>query len=913
MLVKREENKALKKKFSIVMIAILCFSFITMQPINPSVAPTLPKVFVDPPETKDHSKGVGSTFTIKVNVSNVENLYGWQINMTFNPAVVNTTTTSIVEGPFLKQAGTTMLIGKKVNNSAGHLLVGFMLKPPYPEQGASGNGTLVYITFNVEAVERATLLQFVTGTKLNEVVGGTLVPIEHTTVDGIFDNRVGNASPVAGFSAEPSLANVSDAIKFDASASYDPDAFLVSYRWDYGDNTTEIYMRELLRNINLTDETNHVYNRAGIYTVTLTVTDSDNVTSIATEIITVGHDIAVTGIKTSQIAVKRNETMTMNVTVSHKGYPYTGAFNVTLYVNETSIDTQTVIGMTPETEITLIFSWNTTGFDLGNYILKANSTIVEGDFNPSNNIYIDGVVTVALTNKVAYHVFIGGQRFIVEVESTSSISLDYNFYPTQKKIGFNIIGETGTGGFCNVTIPVDFLGGPYTVLFDGSPIIPEETTNGTHSFLYFTYTHSTHAHTVEIIGETVATPPVAIFTPSTTREIAGTPITFDATDSYDPDGTIKSYLWDLGDGTNGTKIIVEHAYAAAGNYTVILTVEDNQQLTNSTQVTVTIIDYPQASFSYSPPVPLVGKNVTFDASASQPKGGEIISYEWNFGDGATDTGITTTHAYSTAKNYTVVLNVTDSEGLSDTETKTVTISLHNIAVTDLSANPNTVKIGQQVSINITVVNEGNFTENFNVTAYYDDTSLQTLEVTDLEPERSKTITIIWNTTGFSHGTYSLKAVASTHPEETITDDNTKIVENAVTIQKLDSQLTISALPTTLTLGESTIISGTINPVRQGISVTIYYRLANGTEDILTTVTTDAQGRYTHTWQPEKTGTYEVKARWQGDATTLQDESDTLRITVNEPPSPINPLYIVSVAVIILVIAIAVYFLKIKKP
>jgi chitodextrinase len=60
---------------------------------------------------------------------------------------------------------------------------------------------------------------------------------------------------------------------------------------------------------------------------------------------------------------------------------------------------------------------------------------------------------------------------------------------------------------------------------------------------------------------------------------------FDASASYDPDGSIISYFWDFGDGSTGQEAIVGHTYQNPGWYTVILTVTDNSGLTaNSSQV-----------------------------------------------------------------------------------------------------------------------------------------------------------------------------------------------------------------------------------------------------------------------------------------------------------------------------------------
>ena len=81
-------------------------------------------------------------------------------------------------------------------------------------------------------------------------------------------------------------------------------------------------------------------------------------------------------------------------------------------------------------------------------------------------------------------------------------------------------------------------------------------------------------------------PPIASFTYTPENPVANQTITFNASDSYDLDGTIISYEWDFGDGTNGTGEIVEHSYSSAGNYTVNLTLTDDS---NSEKYTGIII------------------------------------------------------------------------------------------------------------------------------------------------------------------------------------------------------------------------------------------------------------------------------------------------------------------------------------
>jgi len=91
-----------------------------------------------------------------------------------------------------------------------------------------------------------------------------------------------------------------------------------------------------------------------------------------------------------------------------------------------------------------------------------------------------------------------------------------------------------------------------------------------------------------ITVETISTTPVASFTFSPLTPYAGEIVTFDGTASYDPNGYIDSYLWDFGDGTNGTGEIATHSFADNGTYTVALTVTDSDGLTNTTSADVTV-------------------------------------------------------------------------------------------------------------------------------------------------------------------------------------------------------------------------------------------------------------------------------------------------------------------------------------
>jgi len=76
------------------------------------------------------------------------------------------------------------------------------------------------------------------------------------------------------------------------------------------------------------------------------------------------------------------------------------------------------------------------------------------------------------------------------------------------------------------------------------------------------------------------------------------------------------------------------------------------------------------------------------------------------------------------------------------------------------------------TINVTILNEGNFTENVTVTAYANTTVIGTQTYNNLPPSAQTTLTFIWNASGWSKGNYTIWAYANPVPEETDTVDNT---------------------------------------------------------------------------------------------------------------------------------------------
>ncbi len=96
-----------------------------------------------------------------------------------------------------------------------------------------------------------------------------------------------------------------------------------------------------------------------------------------------------------------------------------------------------------------------------------------------------------------------------------------------------------------------------------------------------------------------------------------------------------------------------------------------------------------ASFSYTPTSPTAGQLVNFQGSAS---GTAPYSYTWQFGDAASATGQSATHAYSRAGTYTASLTVTDANARSGSTSNTITVAPLPSPDFTITANPDTLFI-----------------------------------------------------------------------------------------------------------------------------------------------------------------------------------------------------------------------------
>jgi len=515
--------------------------------------------------------------------------------------------------------------------------------------------------------------------------------------------RVKNRLPVASGVASPGEDLTLKTFSFDASSSADPDGTLLYYRWAFGDGSV-LYGRTV----------QHIYTRAGTYLVTLTVTDNDGGEGATSLSVTV-HNRAPVAVTPANFSVPTFEDRVFDAVLSFdpdgliQSYTWTfgdgtnatgravkhafatqGAKTVSLTVRDdsgatgTASFTVTVTNNGPTAVITGPLSVYTN--EPANFAgdgLDRDGTITVWDWNfgdLSANASSVGLAAHAYPTKGTYTVTL---RVVDNSGAAGTASFTVrvlNRLPTAR------IASPSSGATAQSLTPIAFSA-------EGSSD-PETAASGLAYFWIFgdgqvasglSVSHPFQragAFTVILTvsdgegGAASATVPVVIQNRVPVPEISASPpsadslvdIAFDGSGSADQDGTVTSYLWEFGDGATSNLRSPTHAFAAsavAGAYTVRLTVFDNLGANGSTTLAVTINNrLPVAAFTFGDPV-YGDLSTVFHGTSSTDADGTIVSFAWEFGDGATATGSEAAHKFPATEaptTYTVKLTVTDSRG-----------------------------------------------------------------------------------------------------------------------------------------------------------------------------------------------------------------------------------------------------------
>jgi PKD repeat protein len=483
-----------------------------------------------------------------------------------------------------------------------------------------------------------------------------------------------NAPPVASFTQNCTGFTCT----FDASASHDPDGTISKYSWDFGDGATGTGVTAT-----------HTYTGTGSRTVTLTVTDDGGATTSTTS--TISPQPMPTDAY-GQAVVADNPTLYWRLDEAAGPNANDASFNgnAGVYTGGVTFQTPSTVTGPNGTGVMLngsdgaIYSQNTfnnpTVFSEELWFNTTTQTggklIGFGDQQAGLSSNYDRHIWMLDNGQLVFGTYTGQTN---EVQSSASYN-DGKWHQVVAGIGPNgmvlyvdgqLVGTNPNTG---------------SQPFTGYWRVGGDTTWGGNSSNYFagaidevavfpTVLSAADVQNQYNLGTTTNTPPTAAFASNCTDLQCG----FDGSGSKDQDGTIASYSWDFGDNSPaGSGVSPSHTYTAAGTYTVTLTVKDNKGATDTVSHDVTVTAPPD-----QPPVAVFTSNCTglgcsFDGSqSSDPDPGDsIASYSWDFGDNTPgSTAQKPDHTYTAAGTYTVALTVKDQEGVPNTVTHDVTVSV----------------------------------------------------------------------------------------------------------------------------------------------------------------------------------------------------------------------------------------------
>jgi PKD repeat protein len=661
-------------------------------------------------------------------------------------------------------------------------------------------------------------------------------------------------------------------------------------------------------------------------------------------IIVSAHDIAITNVHVSPKAVFIGGTISINVTVENQG-KQSEVFDVSVYANSTIIASSQDQQLAYGEQKTLPFSWNTTGFAEGIYLIKANITVLPGEIDISDNeflcdeiikltttpIYDIAIVNIQVEPK---QVYIGRSISInvtVENKGTQSEVFDVSVYANSTIIASSqdqqlAYGEQKTLPFSwNTT---GFAEGIYLIKANIT-VLPGEIDISDNEFPRA----GIPPVVVEVTVNIITPPPIVI---------GG--VSFHVV--IESNSEVSDFAFNQADKEISFKISGE-LYRGFCNVTipkVLLEGDPWKVWVDDTLVTPDLVENathtflyfeftlstrlvkiigtkvatpPVVIFTVSPKALILGEEAEFDAAESYDPDGEIVSFSWDFdGDGVYDYTSDKPYAkfkYTEADIYTVTLTVTDNNQLKNATTATLAVLPHrDLAVTDITSTAVEATIGQTISFNVTIENQGTETENINVTVYYDSFVLETKTDIPLSAGASVTIMFEWDTLEVSEGTYTISAEADVIPGETDTDDNIKIF-GAVTLKKSNSSIFITLSRTSILVGENLTISGSVTPTRPGVNVTIHYKLDEETAwNTLTIVQTDENSQYSFTWTPSEPGTYNIKAGWDGDYRTVKAESDVKTVVVQTSGLKVPLHFLGGIVIAVAAAIVLIHLFKARK-
>ncbi len=152
------------------------------------------------------------------------------------------------------------------------------------------------------------------------------------------------------------------------------------------------------------------------------------------------HDVAITSVTVSSNEAHPGDTLNITVTTKNKG-SVSESFNVSLYLNSSLLETQSLADLPPNADKNLLFIWNTSAAPIADYTIKTEASPVNGETNKTDNTMTDS--TIQLRSKPTGYEAVSvdpanshaaiGQNITVNIDVSNVTDL----YGWELKLGWN--------------------------------------------------------------------------------------------------------------------------------------------------------------------------------------------------------------------------------------------------------------------------------------------------------------------------------------------------------------------------------------------------------------------------------------------------------------------------------------------
>lgn len=540
----------------------------------------------------------------------------------------------------------------------------------------------------------------------------------------LFFSTQGHAQVSAGFTNAPSSGCSPLVVQF-SDLSTGP---VSSWFWDFGNGNTSTLQNPAA-----------VYVTPGTYTVTLTVSDgSNNDTQTQANLITVFQNPTAN----FNASTPTNGCAPLTVCFTDLSTPGSGAINQWLWDfgdgnNSTQQNPCHTFSLAGSYTITLVATdvngcQNT--FQITNFVNVSNTPTATFTGGPLSAC--DPPLTVNYTNNSSGGAAPLTYQWNFGDGNTSTQTSPSHTYTNYGAYNVTLIATDANGcadtlvrpAYVNINNIQAGFTSDTTVICEGQAINFTDTSfggpnlwtwdfgdGGTSNQQNPSYTYNTAGtYTVSLIasngvcGDTlvqtnyiqVDPAPTANFQADTTTACS-VPLTVNFTDLST---NATAWAWDFGDGNTSNLQNPSHVYTAPGTYTVSLTVTGPNGCTNTLTINnYIVIEPPVADFVGNPLTGCVPLTVNFTDLSTSPNF-NIVSWQWDFGDGNTSNQQNPTNVYTNTGVYTVSLIITNSAGCTDTLVRPQYIQVGDIPIACFSATPLQVCVGEPVNFQDCSVN-----------------------------------------------------------------------------------------------------------------------------------------------------------------------------------------------------------------